>query len=93
MACRTTVGQPSANRAVGIEIARAVAFPRSLPVGTPEFSLEKLAAPANRTKRVASNDEEGRVQSIGIAPSDAGFLLDRLGDTGLRIVWGEGTVS
>ena len=83
MAGRATIRQASANRAVGIQIARAVAFAWAHSFHTCEFSLEKLASPADRAKRVALDQKKGRVQSVRIAASGADFdviaaSLDRL---------------
>src|SRR6266513_5311903 len=74
MTCCTAVGEPCANRAVGVEVANAVAFIASLSLQPGEFALEELPSTADGTKRVALDDENRRVPVVSVAASRAHFI-------------------
>jgi len=71
MTCCTAVGEPCANRAVGVEVANAVAFIASLSLEPGEFALKELPSAADRAKGIALDDEDRRVPAISIAASSA----------------------
>src|SRR5436853_31710 len=52
MTCCTAVGQPCANRPIGVEVADAVAFIASLSLQPREFALEELPSTPDGAKRV-----------------------------------------
>src|SRR6266496_6731253 len=80
VAKRTTIGEPSADRAVCVQIAEAVALVCSLPLQTRELALKELTAAADGAEGIALNDEDGRIPSMGIATPGADFILQRLGN-------------
>ncbi|PYL88176.1 MAG: hypothetical protein DMF17_00050 [Verrucomicrobia bacterium] len=87
MTQRTTIGQTSTNRIIGVEVAYAIAFIRALSLRVSKFALEDLAPPTDRTKGIAPNDKNRRVRSLRIAASSASFALQRFGDARLGGIW------
>jgi hypothetical protein len=57
MAQRTTIRQTGTNRIIGIEVAYAIAFIRTLSLRMSELALEDLAPPTDRTKGIPPNDK------------------------------------
>ena len=88
VAKRTTIGESSADRAICVQIAEAVALVCSLPLQARELALKELTAAADGAEGIALNDEDGRIPSIGIATPGADFILQRLGDANLDDVGG-----
>ena len=86
VAKRTTIGESSADRAICVQIAEAVALVCSLPLQARELALKELTAAANRTKRIALNDKNRRVPCRCVATTGAGFILQGLRYTGFGIV-------
>src|SRR5260221_7604630 len=77
MTCGTAVGEPGANRAVGIEVANAVAFIASLSLQPREFALEELPSTADGAEGIALDDKDRGVPTVSVAASRAHFVRQR----------------
>src|SRR5205807_8063265 len=58
MTCCAAVGQPCANRPIGVEVPDAVAFIASLSLHPREFALEELPSTPDGAKRVPLDNED-----------------------------------
>src|SRR5690349_18378570 len=74
MACGTAVRQTGTDCIVGIQIANTIAFIRPLSLSAGKLPLKKLAAPANRSKRVAIDNEDGRSGCHYITPAGSDLV-------------------
>src|SRR5262249_55269111 len=74
MACRTTVGQPSANPRISVEVAHTIAFIRALSLRASELSLEQLPPAPDRAKWIALNNEDRRVGHENVAPPSSDLV-------------------
>src|SRR5437773_12252107 len=70
----TAVGESCANRAIGIEVANAVAFIASLCLHPSEFALEELPSTADRAKRITLDDKDRGVPTVSVPASGAHFV-------------------
>src|SRR5688500_1521771 len=68
MARRAAVGEPRADRSVGVDVPEAVAGRRTDAVEPGEFPLKELTPAADRAKRI-EGDDVGRRVPIGAAPA------------------------
>src|SRR6266496_4589770 len=74
MTCCTAVGEPGANRAIGVDVANAVAFIASLSLQPCEFALEELPSTADGAKRIPLDYEDRGVPTVSVAASGAHFV-------------------
>src|SRR5215472_11388052 len=78
----TTVGEPCANCAVGIQIADSVANVWTLSLQTGELALKQLATPTDRAIGISPDDEDGGIPGHRVAAAGADLLLQRFRDSG-----------
>ena len=88
VAARAAIGEAGADREVGIDVSRSVPGYRPLSLSAREFALEELAAAANGAERIAIDDVERRVRSIGVSPPCSDFFGVGLGNPFVQSVRG-----
>jgi hypothetical protein len=80
------VGQPCADRQIGVEVTYAILFVWTLSLGMRELALKELSSPADRAIRIAADDENRRAWGHDIASPSADFIGQRFVDAGIDVV-------
>jgi len=80
------IGRASAHGDIVCDVAYAVAQIRSLTVKSLKLTLKYLAAPANRTERIASDDIGGGIRGHHVAPAGSYFIGERFVDPFVRCI-------
>src|SRR5262249_62038389 len=88
-----TVREAGADGEVRVDVARAVAEVRPLPLRASEFALKELASSADRAERIALDDERRRIGRHHVASPAADLIGKRFGDAGVGQVGRSGLVN
>jgi hypothetical protein len=81
-----TIGKTRSDGERVVDVARSVVKVRALTVGTGELALKELAPTSNGAKRIASDDERGRIGCHPISASCADLFYERLADSFISYV-------